>query len=102
MCLYNRYGPSATINSERVHDLRITWANFYGEKYHPLYQETVNRLRSKDNERYISSVNQTIFDIENYMKRTLVTVEIILLEANSQAKKQNMSAFLHVVGFGLG
>ncbi|XP_034173935.2 ADP-ribosylarginine hydrolase CG3568-like [Osmia lignaria lignaria] len=98
----NGYGPSATINSEKVHDLRVTWANFYGEKYHPLYEETFKRVISKDNKRYLSVANLSIFDIENYMKRTLVTVEIILFETNNRAEKQNMKAFLHVVGFGLG
>lgn len=36
------------------------------------------------------------------MKRTLLSVEIILLEANTRAEKQNTTAFIHVVGFGLG
>lgn len=36
------------------------------------------------------------------MKRTLLSVEMLLLEANSRAEKQNTTAFLHVVGFGLG
>lgn len=62
----------------------------------------MKRLKAKDNKRYLSINNQTIFDIENYMKRTLLTVEIILLEANTRAEKQNTTAFLHVVGFGLG
>lgn len=62
----------------------------------------MKRLKAKDNKRYLSINNQTVFDIENYMKRTLLTVEIILLEANTRAEKQNTTAFLHVVGFGLG
>ncbi|XP_034177844.1 ADP-ribosylarginine hydrolase CG3568 isoform X1 [Osmia lignaria lignaria] len=98
----NGYGPTANSNSEEAHDLRITWANFYSEKYQPVYEETVKRVKSKDNKRYLSLTSQTIFDIESYMKRILVTVEIILLEANSRAEKQNTTAFLHVVGFGLG
>ena len=36
------------------------------------------------------------------MKRTLLSVEMILLEANARAENQNTTAFLHVVGFGLG
>lgn len=82
--------------------MRVVWARFYGEVYLPLYEEAVKRVKSKENRRYLSLSSQTIFDIENYMKRTLLTVEIILLEANTRAEKQNTTAFLHVVGFGLG
>lgn len=98
----NGYGPTATPNSEDAHDLRVVWSKFYGEDYHPLHEEAVKRVKSKDNKRYLSLCNETIFDIENYMKRTLLTVEIILLEANTRAEKQNTTAFIHVVGFGLG
>ena len=98
----NGYGPSPSRNAEDKHGLRAVWAKFYGEEYHPLYEETVKRIKSKENKRYLSLTSQTVFDIENYMKRTLLTVEIILLEANTRAEKQNTTAFLHVVGFGLG
>lgn len=67
-----------------------------------MYEEALKRVKSKENKRYLSLTSQTIFDVENYMKRILLTVEIILLEANSRAEKQNTTAFLHVVGFGLG
>ncbi|XP_031842434.1 ADP-ribosylarginine hydrolase CG3568-like isoform X2 [Nomia melanderi] len=98
----NGYGPSNSSSSAEQRGLRMLWAKFYGEDYHPLYDEAVNRAKAKDNKRYLSLPSQTIFDIENYMKRTLVTVEIILLEANTRAEKQNTTAFIHVVGFGLG
>lgn len=88
--------------SEEKRGMRVLWAKLYGVDYHPLYEETVKRVKSKDNKRYLSLTSQTIFDIENYMKRTLLSVEIILLEANTRAEKQNTTAFLHVVGFGLG
>lgn len=87
---------------EEKRGMRVLWAKFYGEDYQPLYEETNKRMKSKENRRYISLSQQKIFDIENYMKRTLLSVEIILLEANSRAEKQNTTAFLHVVGFGLG
>lgn len=95
----NRYGP--TVDGEEKRGMRVLWSKFYGEDYHPLYEEISKRMKSKENRRYISDGSQ-IFDIENYMKRTLLTAEIILLEANSRAEKQNTTAFLHVVGFGLG
>lgn len=88
--------------SEDKRDLRILWAKFYCEDHHLLYEETVKRIKLKDNRRYLSLTSQTVFDIENYMKRTLLSVEIILLEANTRAEKQNTTAFLHVIGFGLG
>lgn len=88
--------------TEEIRELRVLWAKFYGEEYHPLFEEGIRRVRSKDNKRYILLSNQLIFDIENYMKRTLLSVEIILLEANTRAEKQNTTAFIHVVGFGLG
>lgn len=110
-----RYGPgvedaggssgdrtSSAASEENKRGLRVLWAQFYGENYHPLYEEAVRRVRSKENRRYLALTSQTIFDIENYMKRTLLSVEIILLEANTRAEKQNTTAFLHVVGFGLG
>ncbi|XP_076166778.1 ADP-ribosylarginine hydrolase CG3568 isoform X2 [Ptiloglossa arizonensis] len=98
----NGYGPTTSGSLEKEHGMRVVWARFYGEVYLPLYEEAVKRVKSKENRRYLSLSSQTIFDIENYMKRTLLTVEIILLEANTRAEKQNTTAFLHVVGFGLG
>ncbi|XP_043475220.1 uncharacterized protein LOC122506884 isoform X2 [Leptopilina heterotoma] len=98
----NGYGPAVDGATEEIRELRVLWAKFYGEEYHPLFEEGIRRVRSKDNKRYILLSNQLIFDIENYMKRTLLSVEIILLEANIRAEKQNTTAFIHVVGFGLG
>ena len=99
------YGPALEeqeLGEENKRGLRVLWARFYGEDYHPLYEEAVRRVRTKANRRYLALTNQMIFDVENYMKRTLLSVEIILLEANTRAEKQNTTAFLHVVGFGLG
>ncbi|XP_033227629.1 uncharacterized protein LOC117179704 isoform X2 [Belonocnema kinseyi] len=98
----NGYGPDIDGTTEENRGLRVVWAKFYGEEYHPLYEEAMRKLKSEDNKRYILIRNQLIFDIENYMKRTLLSVEIILLEANTRAEKQNTTAFVHVVGFGLG
>ncbi|XP_044006151.1 uncharacterized protein LOC122851159 isoform X2 [Aphidius gifuensis] len=97
----NGYGDWVE-NAAPKRPLRIIWSNFYGEEYHPLYEEALEILKSSKNKKYIRVKNHVIFDIENYMKRTLLSVEIILLEANTRAEKQNTTAFLHVVGFGLG
>ncbi|XP_012272314.1 uncharacterized protein LOC105695377 [Orussus abietinus] len=98
----NGYGSAVEGTTEEKRGLRVLWAKFYGEEYHLLYEETIRRVKSKENRRYIPLTSQTIFDIENYMKRTLLSVEVILLEANTRAEKQNTTAFIHVVGFGLG
>lgn len=96
------YGPAVEGTSEEKRGLRCVWSRFYGEDYHPLYDEAMRRVKSKENRRYITLTGQIIFDAENYMKRTLMSVEMTLLEANTRAEKQNTTAFLHVVGFGLG
>lgn len=88
--------------TEAKRGLRVLWARFYGEDYHPLYEEAVKKVKSKSNKRYLSLTSHTVFDISNYMKRTLLSVEMILLEANARAAKQKTKAFVHVVGFGLG
>lgn len=100
----NGYGPATEGTTEERRGLRVAWARFYGEEYLPLYEEAVKRLKSKENKRYVvvPVSRQYVFDVENYMKRTLLSVEMILLEANSRAERQNTTAFLHVVGFGLG
>lgn len=95
------YGPPIEC-APPICSLRILWARFYGEDYHPIYEEAVKRVKSSGNKRYIALTGQTIMDIENYMRRILLSVEIILLEANTRAEKQNTTAFLHVIGFGLG
>lgn len=80
----------------------MLWSRLYGEDYLPTYEEAVRRIKAKDNKRYTALHTHMFFDIEHYMKRTLLSVEILLLEANTRAEKQNTTAFLHVVGFGLG
>ncbi|KAK0089336.1 hypothetical protein PV325_007880 [Microctonus aethiopoides] len=97
----NGYGPPIEC-APPICSLRNLWARFYGEDYHPIYEEAVKRVKSSGNKRYIALTGQTIMDIENYMRRILLSVEIILLEANTRAEKQNTTAFLHVIGFGLG
>ncbi|XP_017875387.1 uncharacterized protein LOC108622189 isoform X2 [Ceratina calcarata] len=98
----NGYGPHTNASSEEKRGLKVVWAKFYGEEYLPLFEETLKKVKSKDNRKYLPLDSETVFDIENYMKRTLLTVEILLLEANARAEKMNTTAFLHVVGFGLG
>ncbi|XP_014234714.1 uncharacterized protein LOC106657626 [Trichogramma pretiosum] len=97
----NGYGTYVENIPQDKHELRNVWARFYGHDYHPLYEEALKRAKAKDNKRYVTLTGHVIFDAENYMKRTLMSVEMILLEANTRAEKHNTTAFLHVVGFGL-
>ncbi|XP_058789868.1 uncharacterized protein LOC131663458 isoform X3 [Phymastichus coffea] len=98
----NGYGPYHENAREENRGLRLLWASFYDDEYLPLYEEAAKQVKSKENRRYVPLTGQIIFDAENYMKRTLMSVEMILLEANVRAENQNTTAFLHVVGFGLG
>lgn len=101
--LLSSYGPPYD-GAQNKRNLPVLWSRFYGQdkNYHPLYEQVIQYVKSEDNKRYVPLTSQTIFDVENYMKRTLLSVEIILLEANIRAEKQNTMAYLHVVGFGLG
>lgn len=42
------------------------------------------------------------FDVEMYKARMRVTIDILLLEANSRARDAGKKAYVHVVGLGLG
>lgn len=90
----------------RLRSLRQVWARFYGEPYLPLHSEVIERFqRDPENPKYVAVRNKylhVLFDAENYLKRTLITVEMILMEANARAMEKNTTAYLHVVGFGLG
>lgn len=96
------YGPVTEGSGEEKRGIRCIWARFYGDEYPTLFEEALKRAKLKENKRFITLTGQMIFDAENYMKRTLMSVEMILLEANTRAEKQNTTAFIHVVGFGLG
>ncbi|XP_012256344.2 uncharacterized protein LOC105686262 isoform X1 [Athalia rosae] len=103
----NGYGPSDHPNAKNVpaglQGLRKVWARFYDEPYLPLYEEAEEQLRRVPNDsRFVPVGKKYIFHTENYLKRTLVTAEIILLEANARALAANTTAYVHVVGFGLG
>lgn len=100
--LFFSYGPPVEGTSEEKRGLRCVWSRFYGHDHHPLYDEAMRQVKTKENRRYVPLTGQIIFDAENYMKRMLMSVEMILLEANTRAEKHNTTAFLHVVGFGLG
>ncbi|XP_015520624.2 uncharacterized protein [Neodiprion pinetum] len=100
---YGANAPSQGKNSTDLQELRRVWAQFYGESHLPLYEEVTQRLeRTPTDPKYVSVGQKYIFDAENYLKRTIITAEIILLEANARANELKTTAYIHVVGFGLG
>jgi hypothetical protein len=48
------------------------------------------------------SPRASAFDVNIYKSRILITAETLLLEANSRASGTSQTAFVHVVGLGLG
>ena len=45
---------------------------------------------------------EAAFDVEMYRARMRITIDILLLEANSRAKEAGKTAYTYVVGLGLG
>lgn len=52
--------------------------------------------------RYTKIRNDQFFDNQVYSKRLAFSFDTLLMEANYRAKLKGKTAFLHVVGFGLG
>ncbi|XP_019867674.2 uncharacterized protein LOC109596548 [Aethina tumida] len=94
----NGYG----VSEPNIHNL---FAEFYEEKCMD-YEEAVQELKSlpKDNNRYVVIDKKTdkIFDNYIYYKRMSLTVDTLLIEANHRAHEAKTTAFIHVVGLGLG
>lgn len=58
-------------------------------------------LPSADRKRF-TNVKTAVFDNYMYYKRMTISFDSLLLEANFRAKNANKSAYIHVVGLGLG
>ena len=74
------------------------WSNLYGTKF-PTFDEARIDERSG---RYVLLNNGSYLDKKVYMQRIRLVVEPFLLDAHQRARKQNMKAYVHVVGLGLG
>ncbi|XP_056636496.1 uncharacterized protein LOC130445039 isoform X1 [Diorhabda sublineata] len=77
------------------------FANFYEEKC-STYNETLIAKGEDQVGRYIDILRGDIFDNYFYYKRLAITFDTLLIEANHRSKQLCKSAYLHVVGLGLG
>ncbi|XP_063217663.1 uncharacterized protein LOC134528201 isoform X2 [Bacillus rossius redtenbacheri] len=80
---------------------RQMWASFYGlGPYLPLYSQ-VEKYFPKLAQRYVK-MDQDYFDNIAYSNRMAISFETLLLEAQHRAEEAQTSAYIHVVGIGLG
>ncbi|XP_069687866.1 uncharacterized protein [Periplaneta americana] len=99
---------STQLTSERERSLswRQLWADFYGIKPHLLLFEDIVKLRKSGNKaaltRYRELNRDRLFDNVAYKKRMVVSIETLLFEAEARAVAQGTTAYIHVVGIGLG
>lgn len=68
------------------------------------YKETMKLKESlpSSDERRFNTLKNGIFDNYIYYKRLAIAFDTLLFEANYRAKSANKTAFIHVVGLGLG
>lgn len=92
----NGYGKSI---SDSIHKL---FFNFYEEEC--LDFEECNELRNSlpSGDMRFKALGDKIFDNYIYHKRLAITFDTLLLEANARAKAKDTTAYIHVVGLGLG
>lgn len=95
--------PANGYGSTIQNSLPKLFADFYEENCLD-YNETIKlkeSLPNSDKERFTRMDNE-IFDNYVYYKRLAISFDTLLLEANYRAMKVNKTAYLHVVGLGLG
>ncbi|XP_023019715.2 ADP-ribosylarginine hydrolase CG2909 isoform X1 [Leptinotarsa decemlineata] len=90
----NGYGTNVNTS---VHKL---FSEFYEEACLD-YEETL-KLKNRDNVRYTVLGDGSIFDNNYYYKRLTISIDTLLVEANHRARAVGKTAFIHVVGLGLG
>ncbi|CAH0714859.1 unnamed protein product, partial [Brenthis ino] len=88
--------------------LRDMWDDFY-EVTSLSYEDAVSQIKSDNEdqckERFVyvpKGINKYIFDNEVYYKRLCIIAESIFIEAEFRAKERGKSAFVNVIGCGLG
>ncbi|XP_068148647.1 uncharacterized protein [Drosophila tropicalis] len=87
-------------NAKRESDYRRIWRQFYNEPMDFLYDEI-----EKDYKRFIDIKNDSSvyrFDTLVMKKRFAINFDTLLLEAQGRAMRADKSAYIHLVGFGLG
>nr|CAD7578247.1 unnamed protein product [Timema californicum] len=110
---FNGYGqpPGDTANGARaptsLNRWRKVWSDFYGITPHlPTYKELSQKIESlsaADQARYLKLPrHKGIFDNDIFKKRLSVSIDTLLLEAEHRAAERNTTAYIHVIGIGLG
>ncbi|GLV40152.1 uncharacterized protein CBL_03700 [Carabus blaptoides fortunei] len=85
------YGDSA---SPSFHKL---FAEFYSDKAF-----TYKTVRNSTDSRFVKLEDGLYFDNIAYAKRLALSFDTLLIEANHRARERNVTAYIHVVGIGLG
>lgn len=57
---------------------------------------------SQNDDRYTELKLKSIFDNHLYYKRLTISIDTLLMEANHRASEKGTTAYIHVVGLGLG
>ncbi|KAK5647481.1 hypothetical protein RI129_002373 [Pyrocoelia pectoralis] len=83
-----------------VPTLRTIFSGFYGEPC-LVYEDAVS-LKKDNPTRFKELDDGILFDNNVYSKRLALSMDTLLFEANQRAKNQKTTAFVHVVGLGLG
>ncbi|XP_066996323.2 uncharacterized protein [Anabrus simplex] len=103
----NGYGsvPDETEDGGK-YEWRKIWAQFYGvENNLPSYDEAIKNYRASKKrvyQRFTELNERELFDNMVYQKRIAVSAETLLLEAEHRAVTAGTTAYVHVVGIGLG
>ncbi|XP_063239189.1 uncharacterized protein LOC134540404 [Bacillus rossius redtenbacheri] len=108
----NGYGPSsapglASLSQQIAYSWRQIWSQFYGVSPHlPLYEDVEKKVGEKvkpEETRYVQLPKDVgIFDNQIFKKRVSASIETLLLEAETRAVEKNTTAYVYVVGIGLG
>ncbi|GJQ84659.1 hypothetical protein Trydic_g5190 [Trypoxylus dichotomus] len=91
----NGYGTSL------VPTMASLFSGFYA-KPSWTYTNFVNSKEVENADIYVKIGEGVYFDNLTYSKRISISIDTLLFEANHSAKKRETSAFIHVVGIGLG
>lgn len=87
-----KYGDNNEVPT--IHNI---FAEFYEE---PCFIYNENTL--KNDERFVPINTIGYFDNTAYAKRLALSFDTLLLEANDRARNKNTTAYIHIVGLGLG
>ncbi|XP_063905314.1 uncharacterized protein LOC135124284 [Zophobas morio] len=92
----NGYGKG---NSPNIHSF---FASFYEEDCLE-YKDALEKQKLPANsQRYTSLKNGDLLDNYVYYKRLIFSMDTLFVEANQRAVERNTTAYVHVVGIGLG